>query len=138
MNISWNDDEDQDSNDDSENMSEWVEACDPQKQYQITITISSFGTSPIARVDYSRRAGALGLPAFLLKEDMSGSIDSIDVSAHATRLQLDFLLHDAELYKDHGLPPPDYTPGNEMAAAHVLAASLLDHIQSIADRLESE
>lgn len=134
----WSDDDNDHSDDGPEDMTGWVKACDSNKQYQLNITISSFGTSPLVRIDFSRKAGALGLPVFLLEEDMSGSIDSVDVTAHATRLQLDFLLYGAELYKDHGLPPPDYTPGKNMAAAHILGASLLEHIQTIANRLESE
>jgi hypothetical protein len=138
MTSEWSDDDDDHSDDGSDDISGWVKACDPNKQHQVNITISSSGTSPIARVDLSWKTGPLGLPGFLLNIDASGSIDGIDVNAFATRLQLGFLLNDAQLYKDYGLPPHDYTPGKEMAAAHILGASLLDHIQTIADRLESE
>lgn len=136
MQRDWDDEEDQNSG--PEDMSGWVEACDPGKQYQIVITISSSGTSPLARIEHSYRSGAIGLPASMLKEYASGSIDGIDVSAYATRLQLDYLLNYKELAKQQGFPPSDYTPGKYLSAAEILSASLVDHITTIHERLESE
>jgi hypothetical protein len=137
MTSEWSDEENDHSEDDPEDMTDWVKACDPNKQYQVNITISSSGSSPIARVDLSWKAGPLGLPGFLLNQEASGSIEGIDVNAFATRLQLDFLLNSAQLYKDHGVPPQDYTPG-KMAAAQILSAYLLDQINMIDERFHSE
>ena len=134
-----NDWEDEENGDDGqEDMSCWIEACDPGKQYQVVITISSSGTSPLARIEHSYRSGAIGLPASMLKEYGSGSVDGIDASAYATRLQLDYLLNYKELAKQQGFPPSDYTPGKYLSAAEILSASLVDHITTIHERLESE
>lgn len=134
MCINWHEEDD----DEPEDKSDGTVACDPDKLYQVVITITSMGDSPIARIDHSFRSGAIGLPAFLLKEYARGYIADIDATAYATRLQLGHLLNYSELYKQHDLSPPDYTPGKEMAAAEILSASLLEHIHTIRKRLESE
>jgi hypothetical protein len=137
MQRDWDDDENEYGDSNSEKSTNLSMACDSNKQYQVNITISSSGTSPIARVDLSWKSGPLGLPGFLLNQEASGSIEGIDVNAFATRLQLDFLLHAAQLYKNHGIPPQDYTPG-KMAAAQILSAYLLDQINTIDERLHCE
>ena len=50
------------------------------------------------------------MPEFLLKENASGFIDNIDMTAYATRLQLDYLLNYTELYRLQDFQPSDYTP----------------------------